>query len=133
MCLADSNTAAEDKMSATFKKHGAFFAFSGSQFEEGKVEGVKYMSLGAGLICPVDNAEACAEEIESNGKSRISEDLADNTKKEIIWRELANHEAQITYCTDSTFDALEGYGITREEIQAEFSAYYENCVVNNYF
>ena len=44
------------------KKYGAFFAFGNAQFDEQRKEGVKYASLGAGLICPVDTyRELCKE------------------------------------------------------------------------
>lgn len=45
------------------QKHGAFWAFGDKQFEEKRVEGVKYCQLYAGLICPVDNYTALAEDL----------------------------------------------------------------------
>ncbi|WP_456303359.1 DUF7659 family protein, partial [Vibrio lentus] len=44
---------------------GAFFAFSNKQFDEAKKEGVKYASLGMGLICPVDNAKQLMTRLDS--------------------------------------------------------------------
>lgn len=131
--LADMNTKSEDALSAIFKQHGAFFAFSSKQFDEAKVEGVKYISLGAGLISPKENAIQLEKDIIANGDKRVKDDLANNSRKDIIWRELANHEAQITHDTDSTFDALEGYGITRQEIDDQFADYFSHCVEHNYF
>ena len=60
-------------------------------------------------------------------------DLAENGRREIIWRELASHEAQLTLDITSTADALEGYGITREEVAAEWDAYLRHCVENDFF
>lgn len=61
-------------------------------------------------------------------------DLAENVRREmIIWRELANHEAQMTLDITSTADALEGYGIIREEVAAEWDAYLRHCVENDFF
>ena len=44
-----------------FKDTGAFFAFSNEQVDEQKQEGVKYVSLGAGMICPKENASRLCE------------------------------------------------------------------------
>lgn len=103
-----------------FNDTGAFFAFSNKQFDEGKKEGVKYASLGAGLICPADKAQILVDGLESIHKSGIAQDIAENGIDKIIARELANYEAFYTYEIDDTVDALEDYGITREQVQAVF-------------
>lgn len=103
-----------------FNDTGAFFAFSNKQFDEGKKEGVKYASLGAGLICPTDKAQMLVDGLESIIKSGIAQDIAENGIDKIIARELANYEAFYTYEIDDTVDALEDYGITREQVQAVF-------------
>ena len=54
-------------------------------------------------------------------------------KKELIQYELGNHEAQITGDISDTVDALEGYGITREEVQAEYKEYFQKCIDNDWF
>jgi len=59
--------------------------------------------------------------------------LATHTIKEIIWDELANHEAQITGNTDDTYNAVEQYGITRSQVCAEYVDYYNMCVDKGYF
>ena len=46
-----------DYLTPILEANGAFFAFSQSQFDEQKKEGVIYVSMGAGLICPKENAE----------------------------------------------------------------------------
>lgn len=53
----------EDKVGLAMKKHGAFFAFGDKQFEERKVDGVKYASLGMGIICPVDNYKELVKDL----------------------------------------------------------------------
>ena len=58
----------DERISEAIKKSGAFWAFGEKQFEEQKKEGVKYASLGAGLICPVDNAQELLKEIERISK-----------------------------------------------------------------
>jgi hypothetical protein len=39
----------ENKQTKALNKAGAFFAFSNEQFDKAKKEGIKYISLGAGL------------------------------------------------------------------------------------
>ena len=121
----------DDLTSAELKKQGAFFAFGQRQFDEAKKEGVKYVRLFGGLICPKDNAEKLLENLDRINKQGIKKDLAENGKKNVIYRELANHEAQITYDITSTSAALSGYGITDEEIQAEFREFLNICAENN--
>lgn len=123
----------EKKQTALFDSMGAFFAFSDSQFDEAKVEGVKYVSLFAGMICPKENARELIDRLETIHKDGIAEDLAENGVQGVIHRELGNHEAQITGDIDSTVDALEGYGISRLQIQNEYGAYYKECVKNDWF
>ena len=113
----------EDAQTKAFEKVGAFFAFSDKQFNEQKVEGIKYVHIGAGLICPKGGSKALMDELDKVHAAGIAQDLAENGKKGIIHRELGNHEYSITYSIEDTFYALEGYGITREEIQAEGKAY----------
>ena len=124
----------ENLQTELFNKTGAFFAFSKKQFEDKKVEGVKYSSLGAGFICPIDNVNALTDGLESIHTNGIALDIAENGLKDIIHRELANHEAQITCDISDTVEALEDYpGITRETIQAEWKEYFKHCVANDYF
>ena len=110
-------------ISAAYKKAGAFFAFGNQQFNEQRVEGVEYVSLGGGTVCPKDTAKQFIEDITNVGEAGIAADLAENGKKAIIHRELANHEFCITYDIEQTSSALSGYGITDEEIKAETGEY----------
>lgn len=102
-------------------KYGAFFAFSGKQFDEAKKEGVKYTNMGAGLICPSEHVQDFMTGLENNHANGIKQDIAENGKEAIIRRELANHEAYYTYEIDDTVDSLAGYDITREEVQEVFN------------
>lgn len=113
--------------------HKAFFCFSQKQFDEQKTEGVEYVSMGGGLICPKENAKALRDDIKAESKRSINEDLANNSTKEIIWRELANHEAQISCSIEDTLSALQGYGITADEVAAEYTSYFDHCVQNDLF
>lgn len=126
-------TTKRDRVGEALEKHKAFFAFSNDQFNEQKVDGVKYISLGSGLIAPKETYKQLIKDINNAGDDNIKADLDANTKKEIIHRELANHEAQITGDIDDTVRALGGYGITREEIQKEFSSYMDHCLEHDLF
>jgi hypothetical protein len=121
------------KQTELFSKTGTFFAFSKKQYEEEAVDGVKYASLGSGFIVPKDNIDALLTGLESIHTDGIDQDIAENGIKEIIWRELANHEAQITCSIDDTVEALGDYPITREDVQAQWKGYWNNCVEHNYF
>lgn len=106
----------EQATTELLKKYGAFFAFSNKQFDEQKQESVKYASLGAGLICPVEHAKAFTVEFKEITATGIKADLSDNGKKGVIHRELGNHEYSYNQDITDTVGSLGGYGITAEEI-----------------
>lgn len=106
----------QDKQSATFEKYGAFFAFNNSQFDEKKKEGVKYKSLGYGLICPAGKENELLAELEEISKWGRKKDIKENTKERVILRELDNHECYYTNDITTAVETLEPYGITREEV-----------------
>ena len=56
----------EEAQTMSFDRAGAFFAFSNKQFDEKKVDGVKYINCGAGLICPKDKVEQLMKELKNN-------------------------------------------------------------------
>ena len=106
----------EKATSDLLEKTGSFFAFSDKQFEEGKKEGVKYISLDMGLIAPEDKAGEVLKGLSNIYELGIKEDLKENTKEGVIKRELVNHEAYYTGDITDTVDSLEGYKITSEEV-----------------
>lgn len=110
----------EKAQTEAFEKAGAFFAFSNSQFDEKKVEGVKYYNMGAGLICPKDTAKQLLADLDAIQASGIKQDLAENGKEGVIKRELNNHECYYTMDITDCVDKLKDYGITAEEILAVF-------------
>ena len=59
----ETTTIKEDKIGLVLKNNGAFCAFGTKQFDEQKKEGVKYISMGAGLICPKENADKLNKEL----------------------------------------------------------------------
>jgi hypothetical protein len=122
-----------ETLDAILADTGSFFAFSKDQMNRAKVEGVKYSSLGGGLIVPTENVTEFMTRFEAMTKATIEKDLKENGKKKIIWRELANYEAQIIGDISDTVSALEDYGITKEEIQHEFKAYMAHCIEHDLF
>lgn len=123
----------QEKQTAAFDHHGGFFAFSNKQFDEQKKADVVYIQLGSGLIAPKSNAAALVKALEQIHSDAIKQDITENGIKAIIWRELANHECQITMDYSDAFYALEGYGIAIEQVKTEYTPYFQNCVKNDYF
>lgn len=123
----------DNQLSEIFKKYDAFYAFSNKQFDEQKKAGVKYAGCGSGLICPVEHVDTLYDAISKAINGKIEWELANNTKKEIIWYELANHECQISGEYIDVIELLSDYGITADEIHAEWKAYYSHCIDNDLF
>ena len=123
----------EQAQSELFAEMGAFFAFSTKQFNEAKIDGVEYVSVGSGMICPKPNVDALIERLGNIHDSGIAQDVAENGVKAIIHRELANHEAQITGSIEATSAALSGYPITDDDIRAEWGEFMQYCRKHNYF
>ena len=113
----------QDAITELLDELGAFFAFSQSQFDEQKKDGVEYTSIGAGCICPKGKAKEYLERLDAIGQKGIDNDIAENGKKGIIHRELGNHEYSYTHDISQTVDALSMYGITAGDIQGETGAY----------
>lgn len=116
------NDYTQEETTKAFEKAGAFFAFSDKQFEEKKKEGIKYMSCGAGLICPELTAKQLMKDLDDVEKNGIKQDLEENGPEKIIARELRNHEAFYTGDISSTMDALDGYGFSKEKIVEVYNA-----------
>jgi len=110
----------DEAQTKAFDENGAFFSFSKKQFDEAKKEGVKYCDMGYGLICPTDNADKLMGDLERIAEEGIKQDIKENGIEAIIERELDNHEVQITRDISDTVSALDGYGITEEQIRAVY-------------
>lgn len=122
----------EKAQTDAFNKFGAFFAFSNKQFDEAKQYGVKYSSMGAGLIVPVYNVANLMHALDSIQQAGMNADIAENGIKAIIHRELENYECQITGDYSDVIDTLAPYGITSDQIRLEWGAFFDYCVHNNY-
>ncbi len=116
-----------------FTATGAFFAFSSKQLNEKKKDGVVYVSMGSGMICPRTEAANLMSGLDGINKTGIAQDIEENGIKAIIHRELANYESQITGDIGDTAAALTDYPITKEQIRSEFGEYYQLCIENDWF
>jgi hypothetical protein len=112
----------EVKTDKLYEKTGAFYAFGQKQYDEKAKDGVDYVSLGCGLICPKENAQLFNEEYDRIIKESIAEDIADNGKEAIIKRELNNYECYYTGNIGECVDSLKDYGYTKDEIRKIFNA-----------
>ena len=99
-----------------FDDAGAFFAFSNDQLNKHKKEGITYVSLGMGLICPKENAAQLLNNLDAIAADGIKQDIEENGIENIIKRELGNHECYYTGEIDDAVDALEDYGITYDQV-----------------
>lgn len=106
----------QEAQTKLFNDLGVFFAFSNSQLEEKRVEGIEYCTLGSGLIVPVGNEQAVIDGMEIIHRNAIAKDIEENGKAQIIRRELFNHECFYDGDVNRCFEALEDYGFTKLDI-----------------
>ena len=123
----------EEKQSKLFDKYEAFFAFSTEQFNKSKKENIKYIRMESGLICPSENAIKLIEEMDSVYREAIKQDMAEHSIEDIIHRDFANYEVQISGDYSQVIEELKEYGINEEKIRAEYKKYYKNCIKNDWF
>lgn len=116
------STYTQKAFSNLLSETGAFYAFSNQQFAEQQQPGIQYTSLGAGLIVPSSNAKKLVDGMEMITEAGIAQDLKENSKNDIILRELNNFECFYTSDISDCCDALEGYNISRDEIYEVFLA-----------
>ena len=123
----------QDAQTAAFDKAGAFFAFGQSQLEEKQIKCIKYVGMGAGLICPRNNAEQLIEDLSTTQAAGIKLDIAENGVNAIIQRELGNYECQITGDISDAVAVLEDYGITESQVQAGYNEFWNKCCREGWF
>lgn len=122
----------KDAQSDLFQRCGVFWAFDQDQFDEWcktvwADSNDKLVSIGDGWYCLKKNIDALKIGLEQIRQNAIKEDLAENGIERIIWRELANHEAQVSFDLSDVVMQLEHYWITSDQIQAEFVKYLDHC------
>lgn len=129
----------EEKQTLALDNAGAFFAFGQKQFDEKKKSGVIYVSMGAGLICPKENAKILNDELNKIYIDSIKQDFAENGSNAIIEREYFNHETQITMDNQSVIDLMTDYkkhfpaDFTDEVILKVCKGCFKKAVVNDWF
>lgn len=111
----------QEKQTELFNELGVFFAFSNKQFDEQKQEGVEYCTvLSAGDCVPKDKASEFAKRLAQIHKEGREKLLAEKGIEQIIEDELVNHECFYTGDVTDAFDALAGYEVTLEQVQAVY-------------
>lgn len=129
----------EKAQSDLFASTGAFWAFGQNQFDKQKKEGVKYVSLGAGCVCPKENVNALLNGLESIAAAGVKADVEENGAVAIMRREYFNHECQISMDSSSAAAALSGHRkqfpdlFTEEAMRAVFSNCFNEAVENDMF
>ena len=123
----------DQDIDSALSTHGGFFAFGNDQMKEHINPKLKYVSLGGGLYAPKKSYKQLAKAINKASQDHRKRDLKNNGIKKIIWRELANYECQIIDDPSDCIEALKPYGITEEQIRSEYSAFWDDCVKNDYF
>ena len=116
----------DEGISKALEKYGAFWAFGSKQFEEQKKEGVIYVNMGAGLLCPKENYKKLDKEIAEVVKTGTEMDKQQNGKYKIIRRELFNHECGYTGDFEDAMAILKEYGITKKEVGEVHSKLIQN-------
>ncbi len=110
----------KDAQTAVIEKYGAFFAFSDEQFAKQKKDGIKYVSVGGGMIVPKENVNALYKELNEIVKRGIQQDIEENGIDAIIKRELNNYECQYTGDIEIVVKALKDYGIAYDQVLVVF-------------
>ena len=128
------NQLADQQVTDILNKYHAFFAFSNKQFEEGRKDDLVYVSMDHGMYAPKIYADKVATEICAAYQDAAKIIQNQKSKKDRIWYELANHECQITMDYQDAIDALSIFDdITPDDVKAEWGAYFNHCVENDYF
>ena len=124
------NQYTDEKLSKIYRTYGAFFAFGTQQFNDSKKEGVVYVSLNSGLICPKENAPKLLTEVKQLFIDAEKEYLKDNGLENIIKYELSNHECYYTGDWVEAFYITECYGATKDMV---YNIYCENLAYNHQY
>ncbi len=110
----------EGGVTELLQKHKAFFAFSGKQFQEKKVDGVRYTHIeAAGLFCPTNTVEELVKEMEANYDIAVKQDIKENGIENIVKRELGNHETTYTGDLEHIWEVLNPYKELCPELNME--------------
>jgi hypothetical protein len=111
-----------------YKKYGAFFSFGADQFEKQRKEGVTYLSMGSGLVCPKDNCKALHAEMNESFALAVEDDKADNDKQAIIRRELYNYECFYVGDIADAVSAVKSYGYSYDDVLKVYRTEYATAM-----
>ena len=131
--------AQQENQTKLFKKLGVFYAFNEEQLKKGieenkhLLEGGKFIRCSHGMLMPKVNYETFNIEFDAMMEANKKDDLKVKGKKGLIWDSFANYESQIGGDYSQTINEMAEYGITAEEVQAEWKPYFDHCVKNDYF
>jgi hypothetical protein len=129
----------QDAQTKAFEENKAFFAFGQDQFNEQKIDGIEYVSMGAGLICPKENAKRLDNQLKDAYQSAIDMDVKENGAAAIIEREYFNCECQISMNNDECVSAIYGHKekypnlFTDELIKNVCKDAFNKAVLNDWF
>ena len=119
----------EQKQSKLFKENKCFFAFSMQQMENAlfnvNLSKKNIVSLGSGMYCPRENAKFVVDQLQKIYKDAIKQDLKENGKEKIIYRELSNHECFLVSDYTDCVNKLIDYPITEKEIESVYLKNYQ--------
>jgi len=118
------HVARQNAVNALMEECQVFWAFSQSQFAEGKAkinleEGEKLVDIGAGGFMPTKNRIKYLEGMKAISLAFTEAMKDEKVRLAHIRYELDNHEAYDTYSIESTLEAL-GEDFTREEVLKVF-------------
>lgn len=100
-----------------FDKYGAFFCFGYEQFNARKKEGVTYVDIGGGLVCPKENAKQMMSDLSEFSENECKRELKERGREETILYHLRNYECGYSGDLTQAIETLEGYGIGEEEVR----------------
>jgi len=115
----------DKELSNVLTKHGAFWAFSNEQVRTNPLynKDVKYVSMGAGLICPKEQAKSLDKAITALNKLCTAKRLKTEGLDGIILYELQNHECFWKGDYDDVIELLAEYGASEADIKRVFDAH----------
>lgn len=111
----------EQKMTDLFNSTNTIFAFSAKQFNEQKKDGIKYVNLGAGMLCQMENVDTLIEGLERINKEDRAEKLERLGVDKLILDTLLNYEAFYTYDISDAMEELKAYHFSEEKVWEIFN------------
>lgn len=118
--MTDLKNRHKKEISSLMGKYGVFVSTSDNQFEEQRVEGVKYCAIDAGAWSPVDNAGEYLHRFRRMTDAHSAEIIREIPKRDIITYELDKQNCISTGEYSGAVNALQCYWIRPEEVEKVF-------------